>query len=50
MIRCKCILQKLEIILLFFLTLRGGYHDPTEIIKNSLTDFGTDKTPLVGSM
>lgn len=29
--------------LLFFLTLCGVYNNPIEIIKNSLTDFGTNR-------
>lgn len=50
MIRSKYMLQKAEIILLFFLTLREGYHDPTENSKNFLTDFGADRTSLVRKM
>lgn len=49
MIRWKCITQKLEILLLFFQLLHGRYHDPTEINKNSLTDFAAVRTLLVES-
>lgn len=50
MTRWKCILQRLEIMLLFFLTLHGGYNNPTEIIMNSSHQLWYKQDLLVGSL